>query len=177
MLLLFRLAGGGIAAGRQREVKCALFQANVAAPLKLFLLFRVWCRRSPDGHGYRRPYRRRGRTAGNETVRRPLSRRKETVIQSVVVARRPTPCRPGAGRGPSSRGKDRWSSRERLRSLRSSRATRGIGPGFRSCRKIAFFVGTSFVSSFPHKQEPRDFSHLPLAPRFRGGDNRRGLPI
>ena len=33
----------------------------------------------------------------------------------------------------------------------------------------------SLIPSFPRKRESRDFSHLPLGPRFRGGDDVRGL--
>ena len=45
-----------------------------------------------------------------------------------------------------------------------------LDPGLRGCNPIPRIQFCTLPSSFPRKREPRDFSHLPLGPRFRGDD-------
>ena len=47
-----------------------------------------------------------------------------------------------------------------------------LAPRFRGCQEIRRRPADLSFSSFPRKREPRDFSRLPLGPRFRGGDDR-----
>ena len=55
---------------------------------------------------------------------------------------------------------------DRLRPVRMA----DMDPGLRGCNPIPRIQFCTLPSSFPRKREPRDFSHLPLGPRFRGDD-------